>query len=567
MGALSDVETESEPEEAMTTHIRYTGDGAPDRGLSCGALVLEALRQHQHLTRPSQVDAHLGTAMSFKELLVQTVLAAEGWRLTGLGKGDTVALVSRNQHEAFPAVLGAMVAGLTVACAVPTATPSELRHALTLVQPRMVISEPDKLALSREAYPGAPHMVLRGDAPDGVMTFQELMRKGEAADPPPDPDTYEAADVGEDRTEHVGFVLFSSGTTGLPKGVRLRDTLNTLLIHNITAVMQPRDGEGVYMDVDQTLLISSPLCWVSGVWQTLRGIIFANTRVFCSTTDDVMVMSVIDKYKIDTWMAAPAVLVAFVSLYLSHYRERYDLSSLKTILVGGSPTSAEVQESVAKDLNVQVVQVYGATEAGFVFGPTSAEPAPYGSLGKLVPWVELRLVDPDTGDDIPASTKNKVGEARVRSPYLLHSYVNNPEETAKACDELGFYKTGDLVYEDDDGYFFFVDRIKEMMKFKNLQIAPAEIEMVLLQHPGIQEACVLGKSDPVVGDLPTAFVSRAFNEEGEALTEDDVKALVADKLSDYKQLRGGVIFLEKLPKTVTGKIARRELKEMLRALP
>lgn len=96
-----------------------------------------------------------------------------------------------------------------------------------------MVSEPDRLALSMEAYPGAEHMVLRGDAPPGVTTFQELMRRGEAADPPPDPETYAATDVGEDRTEHIGFILFSSGTTGLPKGVNLRDTLNTLLINNL----------------------------------------------------------------------------------------------------------------------------------------------------------------------------------------------------------------------------------------------------------------------------------------------------------------------------------------------
>lgn len=155
--------------------------------------------------------------------------------------------------------------------------------------------------------------------------------------------------------------------------------------------MQPRDEQGDLEDIHQIIMITSPLCWVSGVWQTLRGIVFATTRVFCTTADDVTLMSTIAKYKVDTWMAAPAVLFAFVSVYLSRYRERYDLSSLRTVLVGGSPTSAEVQASVAEALDVQVVQVYGATEAGFVFGPVASEPAPHGSLGKLVPWVEFRV--------------------------------------------------------------------------------------------------------------------------------------------------------------------------------
>ncbi len=207
-----------------------------------------------------------------------------------------------------------------------------------------------------------------------------------------------------------------------------------------------------------------------------------------------------------------------------------------------------------------------------------------------------QLVDVGTGEDIPVDVRNTVGEVRIRSKSLMLGYYNNPEETEKALDGHGFFKSGDLVYEDDDGYFFFVDRIKEMIKYKNnqvrrhgkylqargpahtavamqtlthsiVQIAPAEVEMVLLQHPGVREACVLGRpSTADIGDVPTAFVSRADNEAGEALTEAELQDLVAERLSDYKRLRGGVIFLDELPRTVSGKVARRHLKEMLKEM-
>ncbi|KAJ1529856.1 hypothetical protein ONE63_006593 [Megalurothrips usitatus] len=548
-------------------HIRYTADGPPDCGLSYGGRVLEGLRKFQNSARPTQVDAHDGTAMTFRELLVQTVHAAEGWKAMGLRVGDVVALVSKNHHQVFPVTLGAVCAGLTVSCVVPTATKAEMQHAMSLSRPKVVVVEPARLATAMEAAPGARFVVLGGDPPagvDSVSTHLQLLRRGETAEPPPDPDTYRAVDVG-DRSKHVAFILFSSGTTGLPKGVQIRDSAMATVIDNISDTAVGAAYSNCYRPDDKVMLISSPLCWISGVWQLLYGCAHGLTRVFTRVVDDITVASTIDKYKVNSWMAAPAVLIAFESAYNSKHRTRYDLSSLTGILVGGSPTSAEVQTALERDLGCKVIQVYGATEAGLVFGPDGDRSSPPGSMGKLVPWVELRLVSADTGEDIPADTRHTVAEVRVRSPYLMHSYVNNAEETAKAHDELGFFKTGDLVYEDDDGYFFFVDRIKEMMKYKGNQIAPAELEMLLLQHPGVREACVLGAQSGV-DDLPTAFVARAPNEAGAAVTEDDLKALVADKLSDYKQLRGGVIFLEHLPKTVTGKVARRELKDKLRSL-
>lgn len=542
--------------------IRVGRESKPDQGLSYGDVALEALRKWQHQTKPAQIDAHFGTSMSFRELLLQTMYATEGFKAMGLKPKDVVALVSRNYHEVFPAVLGAVCAGLSVACVVPSSTKAEMQHALNLTQPKVVISERDRIQTVMDAYPGAKHVILSGEAPEGVETFLNVLRMGAAVEPRPDPATYRAVELA-DRSQHVPFILYSSGTTGLPKAVMLRDSSMTKIVENISTIMSVDETKAE----NDMLLVTSQMCWISGVWHLLWGIRFGATRVFTTFADDLTLLSTVDKYKINTWMGAPAALFSCVSLYKNKYKNRFDLSSLATIPTGGSSTGAEVQVIVERDLNCKILQVYGTTEAGFVFGPLPSRSTPPGAMGTLEPGVELRLVNVDTGEDIPAHMKNTVGEVRVRSDYLMLGYFNNPEETEKAFDEYGFYKTGDLVYEDDDGYFYFVDRIKEMIKYKNNQIAPAEVEMVLLQHPGVREACVLGRQSTAdIGDIPTAFVSRVDNEAGEALTEGELQDLVADKLSDYKRLRGGVIFLDHLPRTVSGKVARRNLKEMLKGM-
>ncbi|KAK3910542.1 putative 4-coumarate--CoA ligase 2 [Frankliniella fusca] len=313
------------------------------------------------------------------------------------------------------------------------------------------------------------------------------------------------------------------------------------------------------------LLVSSPLCWISGVFQYLWTLVHGQIRVLVPVSDPVSILASIDKFKITSWLTAPPVLFTVGSEYENKYKNHYDISSLKTIFLGGSSTGADVHTAMEEVFGCKIIQFYGSTETGGVFG-SGSKIVPPGALGTLLSDVELRLVNIDTGEDIPANVKNAVGEVRVRSKNLMLGYYKNPEATSEAFDEHGFFKTGDLAYEDEDGYFYFVDRIKEMIKYMNYQVATAEVEAVLLQHPGVRDACVVGRASPAHGELPTAFVSRADNEAGEALTEAELQAMVAEQLTDYKRLRGGVFFLDELPTMEMGKIARRSLKEMLKKL-
>ncbi|XP_026290973.2 uncharacterized protein LOC113215551 isoform X1 [Frankliniella occidentalis] len=440
---------------------------------------------------------------------------------------------------------------------------AEMQHALTLTQAKVVISEPDRIGTAMAAYPGVPHVVLTGQPPDGAKTFLNILRMGEATQPRPDPDTYRAVELG-DRSQHAPVILFSSGTTGMPKAVMLRDSSLTLTLANTSAGSSVDEGKAS----DAMLLLTSPLCWFSGVMNLFWSLQTGSTRVFITHSDDLAVLSAIDKYKITIWVTAPPMLFTGTAFYKSKSNPGYRLDSLATIFVGGSGLNAQLEESIEQDVDCRIVQAYASTETGFICSRSrlKSSASPHGVLGTLSPGVEFRLVDVDTGEDIPTDVKNAVGEARIRSKYVMLRYCNNPEETKRAFDEHGFYKTGDLLYENDEGSYVFVDRMKEVIKYKNNPISPAELEMVLLQHSGVKEACVLGRACTASGELPTAFVSRADNAAGASLTEDELRAMVAEKLADYKRLRGGVIFLDQLPRTVSGKTDRRNLKEMLQKI-
>jgi acyl-CoA synthetase (AMP-forming)/AMP-acid ligase II len=177
-----------------------------------------------------------------------------------------------------------------------------------------------------------------------------------------------------------------------------------------------------------------------------------------------------------------------------------------------------------------------------------------GAIGVLMPGVEARVVDPGTGEDAAPGGR---GELWCRGPNIMRGYLNNPTATAHAVDDDGFLHTGDIVTVDADGVFRVVDRLKELIKYKGYQVAPAELEAVLLTHPGIADVAVIGVSDAESGESPKAFVVRHASHP--ELDADDVKQFVADRVAHYKKVRH-VEFLEQIPKSAAGKILRKDLR-------
>ncbi|KAI9987976.1 hypothetical protein PInf_024236 [Phytophthora infestans] len=261
-------------------------------------------------------------------------------------------------------------------------------------------------------------------------------------------------------------------------------------------------------------------------------------------------LGAIVKYKVWNVFVAPPIVQFFAKHPIV---DKYDLSCLKYIGAGGAPMGTEVEEAVFKRIGAKVGQGYGMTElCGPVTMPAYEINRP-GSVGQLLPNSELRVLSLSTGEELGA---NEVGELLIQTPAMMEGYYKNPEETEKSITEDRFVHTGDVGYIDNDGFIFIVDRVKEMIKYKGHQVAPAELEDVLHGHPAVVDSCCVRGRDEASGEeIPKAFV---VLREGASSTAEEIMGFVGEKVAPYKRVRQ-IEFLDAIPKTMSGKILRRQL--------
>src|SRR6266699_1489893 len=258
-------------------------------------------------------------------------------------------------------------------------------------------------------------------------------------------------------------------------------------------------------------------------------------------------LRLIQDHRVTQAFLVPPIILALAKHPLV---DKYDLSSLKTVLSGAAPLDAALEAAAAERIGTLVTQGWGLTETSPVATTNlGGEPRP-GSVGRLLPNTEMRVVDPASGADRPVG---ETGELVVSGPQVMKGYLGRPEETAAMLDPDGWLHTGDLGYVDGDGYWYVVDRVKELIKYKGLQVAPAELEAVLLSHPAIADAAVVRAADEEAGEVPKAFVVARS-----PLTEAEVMAYVAERVAPFKKVRI-VEFVDEIPKAPSGKILRRVL--------
>ncbi len=452
----------------------------------------------------------------------------------GVKKGETTAILAPNCPEYAVALHGSLLTGAKVTTLNPLYKEREVQHQLDDAD-AVVVFVSKLFAPVMEA--------VKSDLPNvrKVYEIEDLWKLASAHEPTPDP-------VAVDPEKDIAVLPYSSGTTGLPKGVMLTH-------YNLTSNLRQMAATGLVTE-ESVLLAFLPFYHIYGLMVLLNSTLDAGaTCLIMPRFDPDQTLALIEKYKVTDFFVVPPALLA-----LAHNPKltETDLSSLRYILSGAAPLPPEVAALAAERFGCPMIQGYGMTETSPLTNTNTLDAQKDNSVGPAVSDPEEKVVDLSTGDEVPVG---EVGELLIRGPQVMQGYWKNPDATAETILDDGWLRSGDLCYLDEDGYVFIVDRIKEMIKYKGYQVAPAELEGVVMEHPAVMDAAVIPKRDFEAGEVPKAFVVLKPGQEASA---DDIMAFVAERVAPYKKLRE-LEFAESIPKTPSGKILRRDLIEQERA--
>ena len=482
--------------------------------------------------RPALVDGPSGLRVSYAVLAARMGGVAAGLAARGFGHGDVLALWAPNLPQWAGVALGAMAAGGTVTGANPAYTERELTQQLADSGASMLVTGPSLLPAARAAAAaaGVREVVVLGEA-DGATPITALLATGAPApEAAPDPDTA------------IALLPYSSGTTGLPKGV--------MLTHTNLVTMLRQMNRGLRVTERDTVLAVAPFFHVMGFMATLALPLASGATVVTMPRFDLgRFLGLVQQHRVTVLVVPPPVMTALARHPMV---DAHDLSSVELIVSGGAPLGADLQRAVAARISSAAVgQGWGMTETaiGVTIPDRRSGTAP-GSVGRVMPNTELRVVDPETGDDLGAG---EPGELWVRGPQVMAGYLGRPDATAELIDAEGWLRTGDLGQVDHDGNVFIVDRLKELIKVSAYQVAPAELEALLLGHPAVADAAVVPRPDPTHGEVPVAVVVPRGEVDGEELM-----AWVAERVAPHKRIRA-VRFADAVPRTPSGKLLRRAL--------
>jgi acyl-CoA synthetase (AMP-forming)/AMP-acid ligase II len=498
--------------------------------VSLPALVFEEAAARA--AKPALIDGPSGRVLTFGELAAGARMVAAGLAARGFERGDVFAIYCPNLPEYVVAYYGVQLAGGVNTTINPLYTVDELAFQLNDAGASQLLTIPAFLdkAVQAAGRSGVREVFVLGGT-EGATPFTELLRSGR-----------EVPDVAIDPRADLAALPYSSGTTGLPKGVMLT---HRNLVANLCQCVQVFDTAP-----DEIVIAVLPFFHIYGQVVLMAAALWrGGTLVTMPRFDLEQFLRLMQDHRVTRAFVAPPIALALARHPLV---DRFDLSALRLIVSGAAPLGAEVEEAISKRLGCVINQGYGLTETSPVL--TAHEPVEsrirHGSAGRLIPNTEAKVVDVVTGE---ALGRDQHGELCFRGPQTMRGYLNRPEETQEMLRGDGWLHTGDIGYIDEDGYVYIVDRVKELIKYKGMQVAPAELEAVLLAHPAIADAAVIGVPDQEAGEVPKAFVVAR----GE-VSADAVIAWVAERVAPHKKVRA-VELVDEIPKSLSGKILRRVL--------
>jgi acyl-CoA synthetase (AMP-forming)/AMP-acid ligase II len=476
------------------------------------------------------IEAVTGRVLTYSQFFEAVQKTSAGLARLGFEQGDRFAICSPNCLEYAIAFHAVSFLGGTVTTMNPLCTPKELAGQLMDSGAKYLLTTPElysKVTAATSITPVKSIFVTGSNT--GAIPFESLQINSSPTEASIEP------------KQDVVALPYSSGTTGLPKGVMLTH-------YNIVANLLQIESASVVQEED-TLVCVLPLFHIYGMVVIMNESLYKGaTTVFLPRFDMELLLSSIEKYHVTMAPLVPPILLALAN---HPSVDRYDLSSLKTIFSAAAPLSRELGLACIERTRCNLKQGYGMTEASPAthMTPEHVSNELIGTVGVCVANTECKIMNMEGME----AGHHEPGEIWVRGPQIMKGYLNKPGATAETLNEEGWLRTGDIGYANEDGYFFIVDRLKELIKYKGFQVAPAELESILLTHPEVADAAVVPFPDAEAGEIPKAFV--VLKSDADA---DEIMKFVADRVAPYKKIRM-LEFIDSIPKSPSGKILRRLL--------
>lgn len=478
--------------------------------------------------KPAVIEGETGRILTYQQLIRQSERVATRLASAGFKPGQPLAVVLPNCIEFVQSWYGTLLAGGWVVPIPPLFTPAEMEFEIRDSGARFAITSPECSGALEDTV---DHLFITDAKWNDVRQHGRLY-----ADCSPGPNDLAA-------------LPYSSGTTGKPKGVMLTHA-------NLVANMRQCWTSG-FARYDDVLVSMFPLYHVGGLNCTLNAFLSAGATIVLLRRFELdTYLGLMEQYQATFLFCPPPVVLAITK---SASWDKFRLDSLRRATCGAAPLGAELQEAFERRTGLLLGQGWGMTEAAcaIAFTPNDPTKRKYGCCGNLLSSLEAQVVDIDSLKPLGVG---ETGEIWLRGPSIMRGYWNQSAATSDILVGDGWMRTGDIGYFDSDQRVYLVDRLKELIKYKARQVAPAELEDILQSHPAVQDSAVVGAPDAAAGEIPIAFVVK---KEGTTLNADELMQYVAARVAPYKKIRA-VEFVQDIPKSPSGKILRRILREKVR---